>query len=138
MNFNVPQYIEVEDKIAFQLTIKQLAWLALGGMGLFFLWQLDSFPAFIVLGIPVLLLSLAFAFFKPAGMTFLQFVLNGVMYLFKPKVLTWHREAKPQEQRAPRQLTEKKQKASINRYVKEKTLKSSSSLADLLDKNSKI
>ena len=138
MNFNVPQYIEVEDKIAFQLTIKQLGWLALGSIGLFFLWQTGSTPALIVIGFPIVLLSLAFAFFKPAGMTFLQFTINGVLYLFKPKVLTWRRESKMQETRAPRKLTDKKQKASINRYMKEKALKSSDSLADILDKNSKI
>lgn len=138
MNFNVPQYIEVEDKIAFQMTIKQLAWLALGGVGLFFLWQLDSTPALIVIGIPITLLSAAFAFYKPAGMTFFQFTLNGIFYLFKPKVLIWHREASTQAERAPRQVTDKKKKASINRYVKEKTLKTSKNLADLLDSNSKI
>ncbi len=137
MNFNVPQYIEVEDKIAFQLTIKQLAWLALAGIALFFLWQI-GIAALIVIGIPVVLLALAFAFYKPAGMTFLQFVKNGIFYLFKPKILTWHREAKNQIKRTPRKLTDSKRKASINRYVKEKTLKSSGSLADLLDKNSKI
>ena len=92
----------------------------------------------IIIGFPIVLLSLAFTFYKPAGMTFMQFTLNGIFYLFKPKVLTWHREVKTQGNRKPRKLTEKKQKASINRYVKEKTLKSSKSLADLLDKNSKI
>lgn len=138
MNFNVPQYIEVEDKIAFQMTIKQLAWLALGGMALVFLWQLDSTPLLLVVGVPVILLSAALAFYKPAGMTFFQFTLNSIFYLFKPKVLIWHRSAVVQRERAPRQLTDKKKKASINRYTKEKRMKNSKNLADFLDRNSKI
>ncbi len=137
MNFNVPQYIEVEDKLAFQLTIKQLGWLALGATGLFFLWQTDSIAALVLIGAPVVLLSLAFAFYKPAGMTFLQFVLNGISYLFKPKVLTWHRNIR-NETREPVKRIKEDEKASINRFVKEKELKNSSNLADLLDKNSKI
>ncbi len=138
MNFNVPQYIEVEDKLAFQLTIKQLSWLGLGAAGLFFLWQMGSMPALILFGIPVILLSLAFAFYKPAGLTFLQFIINGILYLFKPKVLTWHRNIQNETQRPIKRTARKNEKASINRYIKEKELKSSKSLADLLDTNSKI
>jgi hypothetical protein len=138
MNFNVPQYIEVEDKIAFQLTLKQLAWLSLGAMGLFFLWQMDSMVAFIMLGAPVALLALAFAFYKPAGMTFLQFILNGILYLFKPKVFAWHRNAKNTKQRLIKTEKSENKQVLINRYNKENKLKSSKNLADLLDTNSKI
>lgn len=138
MNFNVPQYIEVEDKLAFQLTLKQLVWLALGAAGLFFLWQIGSTAALVVLGFPVVLLALAFAFYKPAGMTFVQFVLSGVLYLFKPKVLTWHRNVKKTKQVVVKREKGDKEQASINRYTKEIKLKSSKNLADLLDTNSKI
>lgn len=138
MHYNVPQYIEIEDKLAFQLTLKQLVWLGIGGAILAILYKSMSFAGFVILGIPVLGISVAFAFYRPAGMTLFTFLMQGTGYLFKPKVLTWHRVAKKRETGGHRVVSDKNKKASINRFMKEKSLKKSQSLADLLDKNSKI
>jgi hypothetical protein len=89
MNFQVPQYVDLEDKLAFRLTLKQLGWFALGGLILFVVWTFFekwvfwiSFP-FVVGG------AAAFAFWRPAGLSLISFLLGGFRYSIMPKKLTW-------------------------------------------------
>lgn len=137
MNFNVPQFIDVEDKIAFQLTAKQLGWFALGGIVLFIVWQFtDGGALFFVVAIFVGILATLFAFLKPSGMTLFGFIVGGIMYLFKPKVMVWQRKIFKVRKVTKRKPEEKQHK--INRFMKEKALKESSDLADILDDQSNI
>jgi len=93
MNFNVPQFIDVQDKIAFQLTAKQLGWYALGGVILFIVWKITNGGAmFIVWAVIVVIVASFFAFLKPVGMSMFGFIMGGVRYLFKPKVMVWQRK----------------------------------------------
>lgn len=138
MNFNVPQFIDVEDKIAFQLTAKQLGWFALGGVALFIIWQFTGGGAmFIVAAIFVGIISTLFAFLHPAGMTLFGFIISSIRYLFKPKVMVWRRKISKVTRSSRKRKKEEKQH-TINRFMKEKALKESSDLADVLDKQSKI
>jgi hypothetical protein len=138
MNFNVPQFIDVEDKIAFQLTAKQLGWFAVGGVILFVFWQISGGGvAFIVAAIVVSIGCTLFAFLKPAGMTLFGFIISSIRYLFKPKVMVWRRKiSKVRAGGARRKVEEKEHK--INRFMKEKALKESADMADMLDRQSKI
>ncbi|MCA9364928.1 MAG: PrgI family protein [Candidatus Moranbacteria bacterium] len=91
MMFNVPQYVDVEDKVVGPLTAKQFGWmLGMGGV-LFLLWVVLTFPAFVVAGIPVAILFCLFAFYRPNGQTFLSFLTHWIFFLFRPKVYTWYR-----------------------------------------------
>ena len=138
MNFNVPQFIDVEDKIAFQLTAKQLGWFAIGGVILFIIWQFTNGGAiFIVWAIVVGISCTLFAFLHPAGMTLFGFIMGGVRYLFKPKVMVWRRKINKVTS-SPRRRKKKEKQHTINRFMKEKALKESSDLADVLDEQSKI
>jgi hypothetical protein len=92
MNFDVPQYIEVEDKIAFHLTAKQLGWFASGGVVIFILWNFVAEGYFIFWSIIVVLFVLAFAFFRPYGLSLASFFGHGFMYFFKPKQFIWRRQ----------------------------------------------
>jgi len=67
MLINVPQYIDIEDKIVGPLTAKQLGWLVAMGIILLIMWKTLSGPMFFILGIPVSLLIISLAFFKPYG-----------------------------------------------------------------------
>lgn len=140
MNFNVPQFIEVEDKIAFQMTAKQLGWYAIGGVILFFLWRLiDNKVVFLGVGLIVLVISTAFAFFKPAGMTLAGFFMSGFGFLVRPKVMIWQRKTTEEdvEKRHDKKKDVDIQKGG-NRFAKEKALKETKSLAETLDKQSRI
>jgi hypothetical protein len=136
MHFTVPQFIEVEDKIAFQLTVKQLGWFALGGVLLYFIWQLVVPAAFYMWVVVIGLLVTAFAFYKPYGISFSLFLLNASKYLVKPKVLVWDRKGIHKREEKP--VVKEEKKVNVDLYMKEKELKRLAELAKILDKNSKI
>lgn len=91
MMFNVPQYIDIEDKIAGPFTAKQLGWLFAGGGALLVLYSLFDTATLVVTGLPVLILSLALAFYKPNGVPFSKFIVHALLYVFRPKVAIWER-----------------------------------------------
>ena len=94
MRANVPQFIDVEDKIAGPLTWKQLFWMIGLLVVLVVLYNVLSAGAFIFFGIPISLIFGAFAFIKPYGQPMTSFVFYGAMHLFGPKVYVWKREVR--------------------------------------------
>ncbi len=91
MIFNVPQYIDVEDKIAGPLTAKQLLWMIGMGATLFVFWTVLDKETFYVLAIPVVLIFVALAFYRPYDQSLISFIGLGISYLFSPKVYSWKR-----------------------------------------------
>lgn len=90
MQFKVPQFIDVEDKVVGPLTFKQFAYLA-GGAGLVYL-SFKILPVLIALPVAIALavLALALAFMKynekPFVHTveaFIKFYLRSRLYLWK-------------------------------------------------------
>jgi hypothetical protein len=91
MYTNVPQFIDIEDKIAFGLTWKQLLWLMGMGAVLMTLYTLLDRPTFFVTGIPVVLIFVALAFVKPYGVSFLTFLGFAFRFLTRSKNYVWKR-----------------------------------------------
>lgn len=95
MRFQVPQFIEVEDKIFGPLTLKQFIYLA-GGVGLsFVVYQL--LPSIVFSFLPILIIlafSSAMAFFKVNNKPFIFIVEAAFKYLFKNKLYVWKKEDK--------------------------------------------
>lgn len=92
MEYQVPQFIEVEDKIFGPLTIKQFIYLA-GGGGLIAIIVLTLPLVFaIVLGIPVAVLAGALAFYKINGKPFIEILEAGFMYLLGGRLYLWKKE----------------------------------------------
>ena len=99
MQFEVPQFIEVEDKIFGPLTLKQFIYLA-GGAGASF--ALYSFlPIFIavLLIIPVLGLSAALAFYKKDGRPFILMAESAFKYTLGSKLYIWKKEKRKKKKR---------------------------------------
>lgn len=92
MLFNVPQYIDVEDKIAGPLTAKQLLWMFGMGAVLLVLWGLLEKTTFFIAAIPVAGIFCALAFYRPHGQPLIKFIVWGVFFLFSPKTYVWRRE----------------------------------------------
>jgi len=92
MQYQVPQFIEVEDKIFGPLTFKQFAYVAgAGGASLLFFTFLPLWLA-VVLAIPFLALGLALAFYKVNDQPFivalehaLRYYVGGKLYLWKQR-----------------------------------------------------
>jgi len=102
MMFSVPQFIDVEDKIAGPLTWKQLLWMiGMGAMLLIYFKYFDT-ALFIIIAIPTVLLFVALAFYKPNGFPLTTFIFYAVLFLFRPKVALWERSVvKKPEAKAP-------------------------------------
>lgn len=105
MRFQVPQFIEVEDKIFGPLTFKQFAYLV-GGAGLCFVIYhfVGSLYISIILMLPVAILAAALAFYKYNGKPFALIMESAIKYFFGSKLYIWKKQ-----ERAP---TAKKQAAA--------------------------
>ncbi len=94
MQFQVPQFIEIEDKIFGPLTLKQFIYLA-GGAGIVIV--LFSFlPWYIafLLAIPFGLFSVAMAFYKVNNKPFIAMVEAVFKYYTADRLYLWKREDK--------------------------------------------
>ena len=91
MLINVPQYIDVEDKIVGPLTAKQLGWIIGLSVILLIMWNMLPKPVFFIIGIPLTILFIAFAFYKPYGQPLGSFIIFGIMYFFRPRIYVWKR-----------------------------------------------
>ena len=94
MQFEVPQFIEVEDKIFGPLTLKQFIYLA-GGAGISFtLYSLLPFFLAVLLIIPVMIFSATLAFYKKDGQPFILTTESAIKYLLGNKLYIWRKEDK--------------------------------------------
>ncbi|MBA3550632.1 PrgI family protein [Patescibacteria group bacterium] len=104
MKFQVPQFIEVEDKIFGPLTIKQFIYMA-GGAGMsiiFYLFMPLWLSLFFI--IPIMGFSSALAFYKINNKPFIFVVESGFKYFLNPKLYIWRhqqQEAKQQKEVTP-------------------------------------
>jgi hypothetical protein len=88
---NVPQFIDIEDRIVGPLTAKQLGWVALGGVILVGLWFTLRLLAFIFVAIFIILLFGGLAFYRPYNQSLLNFFMSSVSFVFKSKMYIWKR-----------------------------------------------
>lgn len=97
MRFQVPQFIEVEDKIFGPLTFKQFIYIA-GGVG-FCVILFIFLPRFlaILIGLPVILFASALAFYKVNDKPFINVVEAFVKYTLTNKLYIWKKEPKKLE-----------------------------------------
>lgn len=104
MKYQVPQFIEVEDRIFGPLTLKQFLYVAGGAALTYILWSiLPKFIAVIVC-LPVAVFFLALAFYKVNDRPLINTVEYAVKYFFGNKLYIWHKaEKKPTVQKPEEQ-----------------------------------
>ena len=90
MQYKVPQYIEVEDKLFGPFTLKQFSYM-MGGFGLtIILWRTFADSSWLLLILaPVIAFTLALTFLKPNGKPFIYTLQNFVYFMLRPKKLFW-------------------------------------------------
>jgi len=118
MQFKVPQFLEIEDKIFGPFTFKEFIYLV-GGAGL-------CFVLYKILGlywgaIPILIaggLSLALIFYRPNNKPFINMIEAGFNYLRQDKLYIWKRRKnkinKPNEKELETQEGNKKREMMEN------------------------
>ena len=94
MRYQVPQFIDVEDKVIGPFTVKQFLYLV-GGAGMSFIfWTfLPLYIAIIFIAL-VVPLSLALAFYKVNNKPFIDFLESAFMYYTKQNLYIWKKTDK--------------------------------------------
>lgn len=91
MHAGVPQFIDVEDKIAFGLTAKQLLWIGGGVALLVAAYSLIGGQMFYVIAFFVVVIFGGFAFWRPQGITLVSFLGFVLQFFLKPRNYIWKR-----------------------------------------------
>ncbi len=121
MQFQVPQFIEVEDKIFGPLTLKQFVYLAGGGAAVFLLWIILPFFLFIVLAIPLAVFSVALAFYQLHGQPFIKVVENAFNFYIGSKVYTWRKKERViKREKVADESSKQQDEAAIPKLTKRK------------------
>lgn len=91
MRFQVPQFIETEEKLIGPFTLKQFIFIAIGGAILFFIFFAVPPTLFLFFAIPIGLIFLALALAKIDDIPiylylfyFLGYILGPRRYIYKP------------------------------------------------------
>ena len=94
MQFQVPQFIDIEDKIIGPLTLKQFFYIAGAGAILFIAFFMVQLWLWIVIAVPIVGLAVALAFVKYNGRPMIIMLGAMFQYIWKPKLYLWTREEK--------------------------------------------
>lgn len=106
MRFQVPQFIDVEDKIFGPLTLKQFIYLAGGAaVGVVGVLFLGTFLGLLVAS-PIVILALALAFYKVNNRPFVNTLESAFRYSLKDKLYIWSKK-EPKEGSAEKSQNEK-------------------------------
>jgi len=98
MRYQVPQFIEIEDKIFGPLTIKQFVYLAGGAAVSYLIYaSLHTYlPLYliIILAVPIIAMAVALAFYKVNGKPFINVVEFAIKYYIGDKLYIWKKKDK--------------------------------------------
>lgn len=137
MQYKVPQNIDLEDKIVGPFTMKQFVYLLFGGGVIYAWWSFlsknykDFTPEFLIIALPVGLLSFSLAIVKINDRPFEIFLANVFRFLLNPKQINW---AEGFKEEAVIMLDKEEDKSKTD--SQEKSSASLDELAKALDKDS--
>jgi hypothetical protein len=136
MQFRVPQFIDMEDKIFGPFTLKQFAYLlGAGGFG-FLIWTIIpiKFIAFILI-IPVSGFFIALAFVKINNRPLLDMIESAFTYYTGSKVYTWKQPVPMEKATRIEKIISQTQKDDLTQKIKTDKLHDVSLGLDVLDRN---
>ena len=100
MQYQVPQFIEIEDKIFGPLTFKQFLYVGGGAAIGFIIWTALPKLLAIVIGGPIVAFFMMAAFYKVNGRPFLMFIEGALKYATGAKLYIWKKTEKKPEKTA--------------------------------------
>lgn len=121
MQFQVPQFIEVEDKIFGPLTLKQFLYLAGGAGAIIALYIYIPYKIIaILLIIPIAAFSLALAFYKINNRPFIDAVQSFFYYSIGDKLYLWKKADKKPVSQLDEQVLQAKSLLSVPKISESK------------------
>lgn len=131
MRFEVPQFIDVEDKLFGPFTFKQFIYLS-GGAGLAYVgYKIGPFPINFLLVIIFVGLGLLLAFYKLNNRSFIEIAQAFINYQIKGKLYIWKRDITTATKQPP--ATPLPPKAPGPKSFDEKTISDLAQNLDILD-----
>lgn len=91
MQFKVPQFLDIEDKIFGPFTFRQFVYLAGGAGFCFIIFKLVGLYIGAIPIIGVAGFALALAFYRPNNKPFINMLEAGVKYFMQDKLFIWQR-----------------------------------------------
>ncbi len=129
----VPQFIDIEDKIAFQLTARQLGWIALGSFFAFLAWFFLEKSFFIIIFVIIAISTIALIFVRPYGQTLPVFLKNAFTFTFKPKIYVWRKGYQRKSTETKEDLAKKDTSKANKKKVNPKKIKEAIQSLDIYE-----
>ncbi len=90
--YQVPQFIDIEDKVFGPLTIRQFGYIAAAGVVVMLFYKFFRTWVLITIGFPFGGLMLALAFYKHKGVPFPKVLKNALYFAFSRKLYLWKKK----------------------------------------------
>src|SRR3989344_4636287 len=90
--YQVPQFIDIEDKVFGPLTIKQFLYIAIGAVPVVLIYMFFKGWVLFVIGIPIAIFVAALTFYKPNGIPMPKVVRNFISYALSNKLYLWKKK----------------------------------------------
>ncbi len=94
MRFQVPQFINIEDKILGPFSIKQFVYLVGGVAMIYIIYHFLPLYLAILIIAPIAGLTVALAFFRPNGKPFIFLLQAAIAYVLSNRLYLWKRTPK--------------------------------------------
>jgi len=107
--YKIPQNIDIEDKIFGPLTLKQFLYAMGGGIIVYILFNIfgqSDFGMFIIISLPIAILTLALIFVKVNERPFIDFIFYFADYSRSSKIRKWDKSAKIKMENIKTKITE--------------------------------
>jgi len=92
MQFQTPQFIDIESKIVGPLTLKQFLYLAAaGGVSFLLFFTLQTWIWFIITAV-LAVIAVSLAFVKYNGQSLPKIALRALFFFWRPRLYLWQRE----------------------------------------------
>lgn len=95
LRYQVPQFIDLEDKIVGPLTLKQFLLYFSTVLLLIPVYLYSDLSLFITIALPVMAAAAAFAHLRPGGKSLFAVVMNFFGFISQGQIWTWRRTAHP-------------------------------------------
>ncbi|MEK7562665.1 MAG: PrgI family protein [Patescibacteria group bacterium] len=93
--YPIPQFIEVEGKIAFFISFRQFFYLVGAGVVCFILYFILPFFLFMLASLAIGLVAVVLAFVSVNGMPIINIILNSIGFATGTKDYTWKKKESP-------------------------------------------
>ncbi len=92
LQFTVPQFIDIEDKIIASITVRQFVILLVAMVLIAASFKIFSLTPFILISVVIFGIAIIFAFVKINGAAFHYFLLNILQTFKKPRLRVWRKD----------------------------------------------